>query len=211
EIQVTALLLFDLCVGGPKSRNHQRNELRRRRTSRQRIRLWKEVTLEILCCRIEIVHESGVARRRDEVVGFAEPLRLINRRHLTDRESFGERNRVRIDIASGNLVDHLYDAHRPIEPIFTRLQYARSSRPQERGSKRPLVGDDPGIDQATTNPGCAGPGRDIDELLRLRKALIRLLYAVPRVKAKGRRSDSNYKNQDRERDEEPLQMAEPLG
>ena len=99
-----------------------RDELRRRHATRQRIRLRKEITLEILGRGIEIVHERSVTGRLDEFVGRAEPLRLVDRRHLPDSEAFWERDRMCVHVASGDLVDDLDNAHRPIEAILARLE-----------------------------------------------------------------------------------------
>ena len=130
------------------------------------------------------------------------PCDSIDRRHLPNRETFRERDRAGVHVAASDLVDDVDDAHRLVEAILAGLERAGLPRPRQRRAERPLVGHDSRINQSAADFGSAGALGDVDELLRLRKALVRHLHAVHGIEAEDRRATSNGNDHDDERDEE---------
>ena len=86
--------------------------------------------------------------------------------------------------------DDYAEADVPMLPVthgveFTGLQILRAPRPPEGRTKREGIANDPGIDQASPDGRRARPRLDLDESLRLCKALVRLVNSLPNERRTG--------------------------
>ena len=106
-------------------------------------------------------------------------------------------SRVSVDVATRQFLDDVDDAQRSIEAVLAGFECARLPCPHQRRAKCELVGDDTRLDEAPAYFRRARTGRDLNEALRLRKALVRLLNPIDHVEDKRRSATADEDDDDK--------------
>ena len=96
-----------LTEGQTKLRDHRLYKVHCRRVPRERIRLGKQITLEIWRIRVQVSNQLDPLGRLDEPLGFAESPGLEDVCHLSDHQSFRERDRAEVDLTGCKFFDDL--------------------------------------------------------------------------------------------------------
>ncbi len=112
-----------------------------------------------------------------KAVGRSQAARLVDARHLLQRQPLRERDGPQEDVAARQLARDVLRRDRSGEAILPRLQLSLGACQEDREPERPLVADDAGLDERAADRVRPGARRDLDELVDARIALELLVHA----------------------------------